>query len=328
MSTFKAYLLEETDGAVAGRLTRMRLDDLDAGGTLVRVEYSSINYKDALAGTGKGAIARRLPLIGGIDLAGRVIDSDVHAEGSEVLVCGCGLSETRHGGFAEYARVPSDCVVPIPDGLDARSSMAIGTAGFTAALALDRLEQAGLAPTAGPVAVTGATGGVGSVAIELLAGRGYAVTAITGKTEDAAYLETLGAAEVLARTALPDDPKPLGKARWAAVVDNVGGAMLAALLKSVLPDGLVASIGLAGGAKLETTVLPFILRGVSLLGINSVFVAPDRRARIWGRLATDLKPRHLDAIVTHEVTLEDMPAQLEAYIAGSVRGRTIVRLGA
>lgn len=327
MSTFKAYLLEETDGAVAGRLTRVRLDDLDAGGTLVRVEYSSINYKDALAGTGKGAIARRLPLIGGIDLAGRVIDSDIHAAGTPVLVCGCGLSETRHGGFAEYARVPSDCLVPVPAGLDLRSTMAIGTAGFTAALALDRLEWAGLNPDTGPVAVTGATGGVGSFAIDLLAGRGYAVAAITGKTEDAAYLEALGAAEVLARAAFTGEDKPLGKARWAAVVDNVGGPVLGALLKTVLPGGVVASIGLAGGAKLDTTVLPFILRGVSLLGINSVFVAADQRARIWARLASDLKPRHLDRIVTREITLEELPAQLMAYIAGTVCGRTIVRLG-
>lgn len=326
MSSFKAYLLEQTDGTVAGRLTRMRLDDLDAGGTLVRVEYSSINYKDALAGTGKGAIARRLPLIGGVDLAGRVIDSDVHPAGTPVLVCGCGLSETHHGGFAEYARVPTEWIVPVPDGLDTRSVMGIGTAGFTAALALDRLEQAGLAPASGPVAVTGATGGVGSFAIDLLAARGYAVTAITGKTQDADYLANLGAAEVLARDDFTDDGKPLGKAKWAGAVDSVGGSVLAALLKAMLPSGVVASIGLAGGAKLETTVLPFILRGVSLLGINSVFIAADLRARIWARLAADLRPRHLDAIATREVTLDELPAQLDAYIAGTVRGRTIVRI--
>jgi acrylyl-CoA reductase (NADPH) len=327
MSTFKAYLLEETDGIVAGRLTVMRLDDLDAGGTLVRVEYSSINYKDALAGTGKGVIARRLPLVGGIDLAGHVIDSDVYAAGQPVLVCGCGLSETHHGGFACYARVPTECVVPVPEGLDTRACMGIGTAGFTAALALDRVERAGLVAGAGPVAVTGATGGVGSFAIDLMAGLGYEVVAITGKTGDAAYLEALGAAAVLGRDALTDDGKPLGKARWAGAIDNVGGRLLPALLKSALPGGVVASIGLAGGAKLETTVLPFILRGVSLIGINSVFVGADQRGRIWARLASDLKPRHLDRIVTREVTLDELPAQLEAYIAGTVCGRTIVRLG-
>lgn len=326
MSSFNAYLLEETDGQVAGSLKRMKLDDLDPGGTLVRVEYSSINYKDALAGTGKGAIARRLPLIGGVDFAGRVIDSDVHAEGTAVLVCGHGLSETHHGGYAEYARVPSEWIVPVPAGLDCRAVMGIGTAGFTAALAVHRLEQAGLAPAAGPVAVTGATGGVGSFAVDLLAARGYEVAAITGKEDAADYLRSLGAAQILGRTALADDGKPLGKATWAAAIDNLGGVPLAVLLKTVKPEGIVASIGLAASAKLDTTVLPFILRGVSLLGINSVYVRPSLAETIWGRLASDLKPRHLDTIVTREVTLEKLPAQLAAYIAGEVVGRTVVRI--
>lgn len=326
MSTFKAYLLGQTDGTVAGRLTRMRLDDLDPGGTLVRVEYSSINYKDALAGTGKGAIARRLPLIGGIDLAGRVVDSDVFGVGTAVLVCGCGLSETHHGGFAEYARVPSECVVAVPAGLDVRSVMAIGTAGFTAALAVQRLEHAGLAPAAGPVAVTGATGGVGSFAIDLLAARGYAVTAITGKNDAADYLTELGAGEVRARASIADDGKPLGKGQWAGAVDNVGGALLALLLKTTLPGGAVAAIGLAGGTQLETSVLPFILRGVSLLGINSVLMAPALRTEIWERLAADLKPRHLELIAAREIALDALPDALDAYVAGTVRGRTLVRI--
>ena len=326
MSSFRAFLLEQTDERVAGRLARMHFDDLDAGGTLVRVEYSSINYKDALAGTGKGAIARRLPLIGGVDFAGRVVDSDVYAPGTTVLCCGCGLSETHHGGFAEYARVPSDWVVVIPPGLDARAAMGLGTAGFTAALAVHRLEAAGVTVDLGPVAVTGATGGVGSIAIDLLASRGYAVTAISGKTDAADYLYGLGAAEILGRTAFADDGKPLGKARWAAVVDNVGGTLLAVLLKTLLPGGAAASIGLAGGTELATTVLPFILRGVSLLGINSVYVAPALREQIWTRLGADLKPRHLDSIVTREIALDELPDALDAYVAGIVRGRTVVRM--
>jgi putative YhdH/YhfP family quinone oxidoreductase len=302
----------------------MHTDELDDGDTLVRVAYSSINYKDALAGTGKGAIARRLPLVGGIDFAGTVVESERFAVGTEVLVCGCGLSETHHGGYAEFARVPADWAVPLPAGLDARAAMGIGTAGLTAALAVARMEQVGLTPALGPVLVTGATGGVGSFAIDLLSTRGYETVAVTGKADAAAYLEGLGAARVLGRADVAGDGKPLGRATWAGVVDSVGGQMLADLLPTIKPQGAVASIGLAGGVALHTTVLPFILRGVSLLGINSVTLAPTERAAIWGRLAGDLAPRHLEAIVHAEIALAELPAALDAYIAGTVVGRTVV----
>lgn len=326
---FRAFRLHDREKDVVASLEDVTLDDLDEGDVLIRVAYSSINYKDALAGSGKGAIARRFPMIGGVDLAGEVAsdESGRFDVGDQVLVCGAGLSETHQGGYAEYARVPSDWVVRIPQGLDLRSSMAIGTAGLTAALAFYRLEQAGQTPALGPVAVTGATGGVGSFAIDLLAARGYEVTAITGKTDQAAYLRRLGASATLDRNGIENDSRPLGRAVWGGAVDNLGGEILAALIKTTVPGGAIASIGLAASPMLQTTVLPFILRGVSLLGINSVNLSSELRSEIWSRLGNDLKPRHLEQIATREVGLEELPEHFDAYLKGAVQGRTLVRIG-
>jgi len=326
---FQAYVLRETDDGVRGALERLAMDELDGDDTVIKVEWSSINYKDVLAGTGAGTIARRLPLVGGIDLAGTVVESGRLRAGTAVVVCGGGLSETRHGGYAEYARVPSELAVELPDGLSAREAMCLGTAGLSAALAVRRLEQAGLHPAGGPVAVTGATGGVGSFAIDMLAARGYEVVAVTGSSKTAsAYLERIGAARVLDRHALEDDRKPLHRAQWGGVVDNAGGALLATLLKAVLPRGSVASIGLAGGAELSTTVLPFILRGVNLLGINSVDLTAAERREIWDLLAGELRPRHLASIAAREVALSELPGALEAAFSEHSPGRTVVRIAA
>jgi acrylyl-CoA reductase (NADPH) len=326
---FQAYVLRETSEGVRGSVESFAKDELDAADTLIAVEWSSINYKDALAGTGKGAIAKRLPLIGGIDLAGTVVESESLAPGTPVLVCGGGLGESLHGGYAEFARVPAELVVTLPEGLTTREAMAIGTAGLTAALAFARLEQAGLRPDDGPVAVTGSTGGVGSFAIDLFARRGYEVVALTGAPETAAeYLTAIGASEVLDRRSIEADRRPLHRAHWGAVIDNAGGVLLAQLLKAVRPRGCVASIGLAGGAELQTTVLPFILRGVSLFGINSVDLSVAERSAVWGLLAGELRPAHLARIAAGEVDLAQLHSALEAVFTDKAPGRTVVRIAA
>lgn len=328
MERFRAYRIHETDGVVTAGLEELGLDDLAPGAVVIRACYSSINYKDALAATGKGKILRRFPLVGGIDVAGVVTDSEDprFRAGDRVLVTGCGLGESHDGGFSEVVRVPADWVVPLPAELSLYTAMAIGTAGFTAALAIDRLEQNGLQPDQGPVIVSGATGGVGSIAIDLLDGRGYEVVALTGKTAEALYLKGLGAGSLLLRTDLPAGKRPLEQAQWAGAVDNVGGELLAWLTRTVKPWGSIASIGMAGGSELDTTVMPFILRGVSILGITSANCPMPRRRRIWQRLAGDLGPRHLDAIVSRVVGLDDLPAVFEQLLAGQHRGRTVVQL--
>lgn len=328
MEPFRAFRIHSPAGGEDARLENITLDDLSDGGVIIRGEYSSINYKDALAGTGEGRILRRYPLVGGVDVAGTVVESDDARvrEGDKVVVNGCGLSETHDGGFAEYVRVPADFVVPLPDSLDTRAAMGLGTAGFTAALAIHRMELNGQAPDLGPVAVTGATGGVGSIAIDMLSGLGYPVTAVTSKADAADYLQALGASEILNLKTAELGDKPLEKAIWGGAVDNLGGDVLGWLTRTVRPDGNIASIGLAAGIALHTTVMPFILRGVNLLGINSVTAPRDLRIAVWQRIAGDLRPRHLDQIATREVGLDELAAQLPAYIAGTVTGRTIVRL--
>ncbi len=328
MATFRAYRAHEVDGAVRARIEEISLDDLSPGEVVIAAAYSGVNYKDALAMTGRGKIMRRLPLVGGIDVAGAVQSStdERFREGDEVLVTGHGLSEDHDGGYAELVRVPGDWVVPLPDGLDARQAMALGTAGFTAAIAIDRMELNGQRPDHGKVLVTGATGGVGSFAIDMLAGLGYEVAALTGKSDAREYLESLGVSEIVARGQVEMGTRPLERAVWAGAIDNVGGDVLAWLTRTTKPNGNIASIGLAGGVELHTTVMPFILRGVNLLGINSVFVERDVRLRLWGRLAGDLRPRHLDGIVTREVGLDELPGILDGYLEGSVTGRTVVRL--
>lgn len=328
MKPFKAFRIHSEGGKVAARFETLALDDLAQGEVVIRVSHSSINYKDALAATGAGKILRRYPLVGGIDLAG-VVESSADARfkpGEAVLVTGCGLSETHDGGYAEYARVPGDWVIPMPPGLDAPTAMGIGTAGFTAALAIHRMEQNGQSPEGGPVAVTGASGGVGSIAVDMLAGRGYQVVAVSGKKEAAAYLTALGAGEVLVRGELELGTRALENARFAGAIDSLGGDVLAWLTRCVDFWGNIASIGLAGGPELKTTVMPFILRGVALLGINSSATRREWRLAVWQRIATDLKPRHLARIVTRNIGFDELPAAFPAYLDGRVTGRTVVRI--
>lgn len=324
---FSALRIHRNDGVVRGELEELSLDDLSQGNVLVRVEYSTINYKDALAATGSAPILRRFPLVGGIDLAGEVLESSDERcrPGDKVAVLGGGLGENRDGGYSQFARVESDRVVSLPEGIDTRRAMAIGTAGFTAALAVHRLETNGQRPELGPMVVTGATGGVGAIAIDLLAGRGYDVTALTGKTDEATFLQDLGAAEIIDRRNVEPVTKPLGRGLWGGAVDNLGGDILGWLTRTVRPWGNIASIGLAAGAGLSTTVMPFILRSVSLIGVN-MEVDARLRHRIWERLATDLRPRHLERIATREVTLRELPSCFDGYMAGTITGRTVVRL--
>jgi NADPH2:quinone reductase len=327
---FRAFRIHDEGGTIAARFETITLNDLAAGEVVIKVSYSTINYKDALAATGAGKILRRYPLVGGIDLAGEIVASSdpAFAAGQQVLVTGCGLSETHDGGYAQYARVKADWVIPIPAGLDAFQCMAIGTAGFTAALAIHRMEQNDQRPQAGEVVVTGATGGVGSLAVDMLAGRGYSVVAVTGKAASAPYLQEIGAARVLLREQIDLGSRPLEQACWAGAIDNVGGELLAWLTRTTQVFGNIASIGMAGGMELNTTVMPFILRGVSLLGINSVFTPRALRLAVWQRLASDLRPRYLDRIVTRTITFEELPGAFQAYLEGGVTGRTVVRIGA
>ena len=325
METFRAFRIFNDDGKIHGRIVDARLAELTPGDVVIRASYSSVNYKDALAATGAGKILRRFPLIGGIDVAGIVVSSrDARIrEGDEVLVTGYDLGVANDGGYAGYVRVPADWVVPIPPGLTPFESMAFGTAGFTAALAIVRLEQNGLRPGAGPVAVTGATGGVGSIATAALHRLGYAVTAITSKDQERDYLRGLGAVEVLSRQTTEFGTKPLEKSTWAGAIDAVGGDMLAWLTRTTQPWGGIASTGLTGGIELKTTVMPFILRGVSLIGIDSVGCPMDIRRDVWRRLATDMKPPQLSAIA-RQITLNELPAAFSTLLNGAARGRFVV----
>ena len=310
-----------------GRVVSATLDELSAGDVVIRTVSSSVNYKDALAGTGAGKIIRRFPLIGGIDVAGTVASSadSRFREGDAVLVTGYDLGVGHDGGYAEFVRVPADWVVPIPHGLSPHDAMAIGTAGFTAALSLVDMELNGLRPGQGPVIVTGATGGVGSVAVQLIAARGYQVTAMTGKDNEHDFLRSLGAHEVLSRNGLQMGTKPLEKSLWAGAVDVVGGETLAWLTRTMMHNGCIASSGLTGGTELRTTVLPFILRGVKLLGIDSAMCPPAKRQEVWRRLATDLKPGGLRAIV-REIGLDELPTAFATLLKGEARGRFVVRV--
>jgi acrylyl-CoA reductase (NADPH) len=329
MHPFKAFRIHERDGHIAGRFEDISLDDLTPGEVVVDVLYSGINYKDALAATGAGKILRRYPLVGGIDLAGVVKSSDdaSFTPGDAVLVTGSGLSETFDGGYARLARVKAESVIPMPPGLDAFRAMALGTAGFTAALAIHRMERNGQKPENGPVVVTGATGGVGSIAIDMLTARGYEVIAVSGKADATAYLRALGATSVVSRAEFALGSRPLEPARYAGAIDNVGGEMLAGLTRQIDFWGNIASVGLAGGAKLETTVMPFILRGINLLGINSSATRRPERLEVWRRIATDLAPRRLERIVTRTIPFEELPGAFQGYLDGKVTGRTVVNIG-
>jgi NADPH2:quinone reductase len=327
VSEFDAYRIFEDDGNVEGRLVKATLDELSAGDVVIRSAYSSVNYKDALAATGTGKIVRNFPLIGGIDVAGSVVSSTDpgFSEGDEVLVTGYDLGVAHDGGYAEYARVPAEWVVPIPEGLTALDAMAIGTAGFTAALSIVHMEHNGQSADDGPILVTGATGGVGSVAVELLSKLGYEVTALTGKDDEHDHLRSLGATEVLSRHELEMGTRPLEKATWAGAVDAVGGDILAWLTRTTKYGGSIACSGLTAGIKVNTTVLPFILRRVSLLGIDSVMCPMGQRREVWRRLATDMKPTQLTAL-TKPITLAELAGAFSTILAGEARGRTVVRI--
>jgi NADPH2:quinone reductase len=326
MDRFRALRIFNEDGRIHSRVVDATLDELSDGDVVIRAAYSSVNYKDALGATGTGKILKKFPLIGGIDVSGTVVSSrDARvAAGDEVLVTGYDLGVGQDGGFAGTVRVPGDWVVPLPAGLTLRDAMVYGTAGFTAALSVVRLERNGLRPGTGPVAVTGATGGVGSLAVGILAARGYEVTAITRKDDATDYLRALGAAQVQLRGALELGTRPLEKATWAGAVDAVGGDLLAWLVRTTAPWGGVAS--LTGGTNLPLTVMPFILRAVSLIGVDSVACPADLRRETWQRLAGDMRPRALANVAPSDITLDDLPAAFDTLLKGQARGRYVVRL--
>lgn len=328
MNAFRAYRIFEKDGKSAGRFVEVGLDDLDPGEVLLRVSYSSINYKDALAATGTGKVVRRFPCIGGVDAAGIVESSSDgrFTKGEQVLVTGYGLGVSHDGGYAAYLRVPADWVVPLPQGLTLFEAMAIGTAGFAAALSIHRLEQNDLLPGNGKVIVTGATGGVASLAIQMLSQLDYHVVAMTGKDSEHDYLVSLGAAEILLRQGLVMGTRPLEKAQWAGALDAVGGETLAWLTRTMQQNGAIASFGNAGGIELHTTVMPFILRGIRLIGIDSAATAMPLRREIWRRLATDLHPKQLVRMV-RTLSFAELPQAFPEMLQGRLRGRTVVEMG-
>jgi len=317
----------EQDGKSAGRFVELTLDDLDPGEVVIEARYSSLNYKDALAATGAGKVIRRFPCVGGIDVSG-VVESSSDARfkcGDEVLVTGYDMGVAHDGGFAEYVRVPADWVVPLPQGLTMFEAMSIGTAGFTAALSIHRMEQNDLSPGKGKVIVTGATGGVSGLGILMLAQRGYQVVALTGKDSEHEYLKSLGAQEILSRRDVVMGTRPLEKALWAGALDSVGGETLAWLTRTMQQNGTIASFGNAGGIELHTTVLPFILRGVHLIGIDSAATAMPLRRKIWERLASDLRPTQL-GLVAQTVPFNEIPQIFPLMLQGKLRGRRAVEI--
>jgi putative YhdH/YhfP family quinone oxidoreductase len=330
MPTFRAFRIVNDDGRIHGSVVDAVLDELSAGKVVIDASYSSVNYKDALAATGAGRIIRRFPCVGGIDLSGTVVESSDprFRKGDAVIATSYDIGVAHDGGYGEYARVKADWVVPMPKGMSLFDAMALGTAGFTAGLAVARMEHEGLRPGAGPVAVTGATGGVGSIAVDILAGLGHHVVAITGKAQEVEYLKGLGAQEVTLRSSLDlAKIKPLDKTLWAGAVDNLGGEILAWLASTMQIGAPLASVGLAAGMSLNTTVAPFILRGVSLLGVDSVNCPMAQRQQVWQRLASDMRPRHL-AQLTRTIPFDDLPKAFDDFINAKVRGRVVVDMAA
>jgi putative YhdH/YhfP family quinone oxidoreductase len=327
MPTCRAFRIFNEDNRVFGRLVEVAEEELGSGEVAIRTAYSSVNFKDALAATGAAKIIRKFPLVGGIDAAGTVISSDDarFKSGDEVVCTSYDMGVAHDGGYAGICRVPADWVVPLPEGLTLFEAMALGTAGYTAGLAIELLELNGMHPANGRVLVNGATGGVASLAIDMLAAKGYRITAVTDKDAEHAFLKRIGAAEVLARGSIDLGSRPLEKAQWAAAFDSVGGEQLAWLTRTMQPGGLIASFGNAGGIELKTTVLPFILRGVRLIGVDSAQTPMPLRRKVWGRLASDLKPRHL-ADIAHTITLEDLPEYFTRMLRGQTRGRAVVRI--
>ena len=328
MQTFKAYRTFEQDKVVSSRFVDLSLEDLDPGDVVIRTKYSTINYKDALSYGGAGKIMRKFPTVAGIDMAGTVESSNDPRwkRGDKVIVTGYDLGVSHDGGYSEYVRVPADWIVRRPESMTAFDAMTLGTAGFTAALAIHLMQHNGLAPDSGPVAVTGATGGVGSVATEILAKQGYDVVAITGKAREADYLRRIGARDVMLRSSLElARIRPLEKATWAGAVDNLGGDVLAWLLATSKVAGTVAAVGLAADMKLNTTVAPFILRGVHLLGTDSANCPMSLRQTLWNKLAVEWRPDRVhDEVRT--IDFDDLPTHFDAYLKGMARGRTVVRV--
>jgi putative YhdH/YhfP family quinone oxidoreductase len=325
---FKAFRIHNDAEGYRSGIEDISIDDLSKGDVIIRGEWSGINYKDALAATGKGKILKSYPLVGGIDVAGEVISSECErfSPGDKVLVTGCNLSEKRDGGYSQYLRLDSNSVIPLPAGLTTREAMGIGTAGFTAAISLYRMEALGQTPAAGPIVVTGASGGVGSFAIDILTLAGYEMHAITGKVDQFDYLEALGARQCISRHDLHWGQQPLEAVRWAGCIDNVGGDMLAGISRVIDLWGNIAVCGMAGGVGLHATNLPFILRGVSLIGISSNNAPYALRETLWQRLANEWRPQHLDSIVNNETSLKDISDVFNVLMDGNALGRTVVNL--
>jgi NADPH2:quinone reductase len=327
VTAFKAFRVFEEDGQIRGRNVELTLDDLSPGEVVIKAAYSSVNYKDALAATGTGKIMRRFPMVGGIDVAGVVESSTAphFRRGDPVLVTGYDLGVNHDGGYSQFVRVPAEWVVALPPGMSALDAMTIGTAGFTAALSIVEMERNGLTPAQGPVVVTGATGGVGSMGVACLVSRGYQVTALTGKDSEHEYLRGLGAHTVLSRHTLQMGTRPLEKTQWAGAIDPVGGPILAWLTRTMMYGGCIALSGLTGGTDFQTTVIPFILRAVKLLGIDSAACPMDRRKEVWRHLAHDMKPQHLQSTV-HEIGFDELPQAFATLLEGKARGRYVVKI--
>ena len=327
MNPFKSLRVFDENGKVTARVVEVALSELSAGEVVFQTAYSSVNYKDALAATGTGKIIRSFPRIAGIDATGTVISSaDARFKaGDEVICTSYELGVGHDGGYSQVCRVPADWVVPLPKGLTLFDAAALGVAGYTAGLAMELLELNGMAPNNGKILVNGATGGVATLAMDMLAGLGYHVVAVTGKDDEHEYLRKIGAKEVLSRHKMEMGARPLEKALWAAAFDSVGGDHLAWLTRTMQPGGLIASFGNAGGIEFKTTVLPFILRGVRLIGVDSGFTPMPLRRKVWGRLAADLKPRHF-ADIAHIISLDDLPAYFERMLKGQIKGRAVVKL--
>ncbi|MYL35317.1 acryloyl-CoA reductase [Pontibacillus yanchengensis] len=327
--TFRALLATKQEDKVTTEIVQRTEADLPKGDVTIKVAYSSVNYKDGLATVPKSKVVPEYPMVPGIDLAGTVVDSadERYQEGDQVIVTSYELGVSHDGGFSEYARVKSEWIVPLPDGMNMKEAMTFGTAGFTAALSVHKLEQNGLTPEDGPILVQGATGGVGSMAVAMLSKRGFNVVASTGKESEANFLKSIGASDVISREDVtPEKVKPLQKQTWAGAVDPVGGKPLASVLSSMKYGGAVAVSGLTAGVEIPTTVMPFILRGVDLLGVDSVYCPMETRKEVWDRIATDLKPDQMNSI-EHEISLEDLPQTLSDILQSKVKGRTVVRLG-
>ena len=325
---FKCFRIDQEEDKIVSGLQSISMNDINPGEITLKTEYSSINYKDALAATGKGKILRSFPLIGGVDVAGEVVESDDPRfdPGDKVIAACSGLSETNDGGYSEYARINSEAAIELPKQMDTRTAMAIGTAGFAAGLAIFKMKLNKQTPEMGPIVVTGATGGVGSIAIDMLSSSGFETTAITRKKTHDEYLKTIGTTNIVCLEEMELGERPLEKAQFGGGIDNVGGDLLSWVLRSTVPEGNVASIGLAADFKLPTNVMPFILRGVNLLGVNSTTLPNAVKQEVWDDIANNMSPQKIDQIVTKEVTLEELPDQFQAFIEGSIVGRVLVKV--